>query len=105
MSSSSSSSSPSFIPGTQGLYAVRDLVSDSFFGGIHLFRADAAAVRMFGDVVAMDGSAVGAHPDDYVLVRLGVLDDATGAITSHYEVVVTGTAIVAARTPTSEVNS
>lgn len=97
--SSSSSGNPVFHPGTQGLYAVRDLVSSSFLGGIHLFRADAAAIRMFGDAVSMEGSALGAHPDDYVLVRLGILDDETGQITASYDVVVSGSAIVAARTP------
>lgn len=72
----------------EGLYAVRDTLVGIF---LPPFLADnnAAAVRMFGDVVRKGGTPLSEHPGDFVLRRIGwfnrqsgeVLLDRTGQVT------------------------
>lgn len=82
----------------QSLYAVYDLVSESFVGGVHCFAADAAAVRMFGDALADPASMLAKHPNDFQLACLGQLDLGTGVITvPPVRVVLTGEAWAASR--------
>lgn len=56
-----------------GIYAVLDLKAEEIHGGTHLFLFghDAAAVRMFTDVLADERSMLSRHPEDYNLVRIG----------------------------------
>lgn len=60
------------------LYAIRDHKAGEIIGGayaISIHRHDASAVRMFGDIATAQGSAIGQHPEDYALIRLGSLTD------------------------------
>jgi len=57
------------------LYAIRDKVAESIGQQVWLFKADAAAIRFFHDVLSDGKSYPANHPDDYELVSLGMLDD------------------------------
>ena len=57
------------------LYTIRDTVGEAI-GPIVSHAADAAAVRMFGDVASDANTNVARHPADFELVCLGqVYDD------------------------------
>lgn len=71
------------------LYAVLDTVADLIIGGIQIHRHEASAIRTFGDVATMPNSVVAAHPGDFILVRLGHLDDSNMLVPDH-SVVMTG---------------
>lgn len=58
-----------------GIYAVRDTVADDIIGGLHLFRHDAAAVRMFTDAINDKGTRLNAHPEDHELIKIGFIDE------------------------------
>lgn len=55
------------------IYGIYDLKSCSIVGPLVPLPSDGAAARMFSDVVHSSGSAVFAHPLDYVLLRFGEL--------------------------------
>lgn len=57
------------------LYVIHDVLSDAILGGVHVFPADAPAVRFFGDLLAEGASIMARHPDDYQLVC--ILDNIT----------------------------
>lgn len=87
------------------IYGVYDYKAESVVGPLLLFGADAAACRMFIDVVNAPGSQVSAHPGDFALVcfgtmvrlqsgRLVVEPSSESAIDNP---VLTGAAIVASR--------
>lgn len=81
------------------VYAVRDLIAGLFGGGFHLFNADAAAIRMFGDVAVDKNTMIGLHPSDFALLAVAEFDEATGEVTpiSPPVVVITGAAWLAAQ--------
>lgn len=59
-----------------GIYAILDRrAQDVAAGVLTLFRHEAAAVRMFTDVLDKPGSQYAQHAEDYQLVRLGYLAD------------------------------
>lgn len=64
----------------KGLYAVRDVVSQSVVSGIIMEMTDAPAIRAFHDALATPESPMGKHPADYVLVDLGEINMDTGLI-------------------------
>lgn len=74
------------------IYAIRDKVAESIGQGVWLFKADAAAIRFFHDVLSDAKSYPATHPDDYELLAVGVLDD-SGQITTDGcpSVIFTGT--------------
>lgn len=77
------------------VYAIRDRVANDLAGYYPLvvFRTDAQAVRYLGDSIAAEKSAIGAHPQDYELVKLGSLTD-DGRINAHDpQVIITGEAL------------
>lgn len=80
------------------VYAIRDRIANDLVGyyPLAVFRTDAQAVRYFGDSIAQEKSALGSHPHDYELLKLGTVDD-DGTMTAlgRPEVVITGTAITA----------
>jgi hypothetical protein len=57
------------------VYGIRDKVAESIGQQVWLFKADAAAIRFFHDVLSDAKSYPANHPDDYELVVLGVLSD------------------------------
>lgn len=84
------------------IYAIRDRVANDLVGYYPLvvMRTDSQAVRYFGDSLAQEKSALGAHPNDYELIRCGAIDD-DGTIQQLHtpQIVITGAALVAASTP------
>lgn len=84
------------------IYAIRDRIANDLAGTFPLacFNTDAQAVRYFGDSIAQEKSALGAHPNDYELIKCGELTD-SGKIAAYDnpEIVITGTAILAMITP------
>lgn len=60
-----------------GIYAVLDTVSSSLFGGLHLHKADAAAVRMFTDALTDERTLIAKHPADFDLICLGYVCEVT----------------------------
>jgi hypothetical protein len=81
----------------KGIYAVLDLVTMAIISGIHLFAHDAAAIRWFGD--ASSDPHIARHLDDYNLVYLGSLTDASEdiGITPEFRTVMTGINLAATR--------
>jgi hypothetical protein len=57
------------------VYAIRDKVAESIGQQVWLFKADAAAIRFFHDVLSDAKSYPAQHPDDYELLSLGMLED------------------------------
>lgn len=57
------------------VYAIRDKVAESIGQQVWLFKADAAAIRFFHDVLSDPKSYPATHPDDYELMSLGLLED------------------------------
>jgi len=52
------------------------------------------ALRSFGDEVNNKQSAIGAHPDDYVLHELATFDDETGEFSTSRELIARGKDLV-----------
>lgn len=65
----------------QGLYVVFDskvgVYQMPFFS-----QADAAAARTFADAVKQGDSLMSRHPEDFVLIRIGDVEDSTGVVTT-----------------------
>lgn len=85
----------------RAIYAILDLLTNDI-GGLWTSRADAAAIRMFHDILSDDSrdNLQAKHPEDYVLICLGhVQDDPALRIvaTDAYREVLTGKQWVAAR--------
>lgn len=59
----------------QKLYAVHDIISKALEGPIMTFRADAAAIRMFSDLLGDNKTQLAQHPADYELLYLGYVND------------------------------
>jgi hypothetical protein len=74
------------------IYGIRDKVAESIGQQVWLFKADAAAIRFFHDVLSDAKSYPANHPDDYELVVCGVIGD-DGVITTDGcpSVIFTGT--------------
>lgn len=64
----------------KGIYAVRDLVSELIVSGLIMEMTDAPAIRSFHDALSQPGSALAAHPKDFVLLDLGEINTETGVI-------------------------
>lgn len=63
----------------QNAYSVFDLKAETF--SLPMFAiTDEVAKRLFADVVAYREGSIGAHPEDYVLFRVGVFNSDTGAM-------------------------
>lgn len=58
-----------------GIYAILDVKADMLVGGLHLHKAEAAAIRMFSDIAGTPDTTVGRHPDDYELLFLGSIGE------------------------------
>jgi hypothetical protein len=72
------------------VYAIRDKVAESIGQQVWLFKADAAAIRFFHDVLSDAKSYPANHPDDYELLSLGMLED-DGTFMGAPMVIFTGT--------------
>lgn len=84
------------------VYAIRDRIANDLVGNFPLatFRTDAQAVRYLADSIGQERSALGAHPNDYELIKVGSLtDDGLLFAFPNPEVVITGTALVAMMAP------
>jgi hypothetical protein len=53
------------------IYGIYDLKAEHVIGSLVFFPADAAACRMFSEVVRAEGTDVNKYPDDYVFVCFG----------------------------------
>lgn len=86
------------------IYAIRDRIAKDLVGNftqLVCFRTDSQAVRYFGDSAAMQGSAIGAHLNDYELIKIADVDDEGNILTEHGpSIVITGSAIVAMQADT-----
>lgn len=87
------------------IYCIHDVVSGLVVGGLHLFPADAAAMRMFADVAGSPDTLISRHPSDFQLVCLGELveprpgfTDLPQAVQSDPFVVLTGSQWSASQT-------
>lgn len=86
---------------TRRLYAVRDLRANDIVGGVHVFPAEAVAVRFFGDICGDQGpnNMIAKHVEDFELISLAELDS-TGDISDiGTYTVITGKAWKAAQAP------
>lgn len=74
------------------IYGIRDKVADSIGQQVWLFKADAAAIRFFHDVLSDAKSYPANHPNDYELICCGVIGD-SGEVTTDGcpSVIFTGT--------------
>lgn len=80
---------------TKKLYAIIDEVGRTIVGPIMAYNHDGPAVRMFADA-CKNPNSLGPHAADYTLVTVGSIDNESGAILSTaYETVVTGEAVIA----------
>lgn len=77
------------------IYGVFDRVAGSVTGGLMLFAADAVAVRTFGDICRDPNTMMARHPNDYDLVRLGILADNGEIGGVEFTTVITGAAFAA----------
>ena len=74
------------------IYGIRDKVAESIGQQVWLFKADAAAIRFFHDVLSDAKSYPANHPDDYELVACGFIhDDGTVTTDGCPSVIFTGT--------------
>lgn len=64
------------------LFQVYDRVSQLCVGPIIPYGVDAAAVRMFYDLLGNKATDPGQHPRDYSLLCIGDQEESTGAISS-----------------------
>lgn len=92
----------------KNIYAIRDNVAKTITVGLHLFPADAAAVRFFGDIASDPNTNIARHVGDYDLVRLGSLDDEDCILIPDSSddaiVVITGSGWKAAQAPAEASN-
>jgi len=78
-------------------YVVLDSLAEQVIGNPMLFKADAAAVRLFSDAFRDANSVIAKHPNDHALLCVGTLDESTGAMqTFTPRIVITGTQLVLA---------
>lgn len=79
----------------RNLYGIHDRVANSIIGGLVIERNDGVILRMFDHLLRDKNTAVGLHPADHDLVKLGSITD-DGTITAiRPEIVATGAAIAA----------
>lgn len=57
-----------------GLYVIYDVKAEAPIGVIQWFSNDQAAGRMFASVIAAPGTMLNEHPEDFVLLKLGMMD-------------------------------
>ncbi|QCQ85121.1 nonstructural protein [Blackfly microvirus SF02] len=73
------------------LYAIYDNKADDLVGGQHSImcvKAEAVAIRAFGDIAMMQDSQIGKHIQDYDLVWLGTLEN--NSIIACWDIILTG---------------
>lgn len=61
------------------LVAIRDKKAE-FFHPPYAVPTEAMAIRGFGDAVLKGNSDLAAHPEDFVLFKVGEYDQLTGAV-------------------------
>ncbi len=77
------------------VYSIFDTASGAYLRPFTA-QADGEATRLFSDLVADPEHAVGRHPEDYSIFRLGSFNDQNGALTVEApECLSTGMAMVA----------
>lgn len=57
------------------IYAVYDNVARARVGQLMIFNRDEPVVRIFSDALADKSLTLGQHPEDYDLVRIGMIFD------------------------------
>lgn len=67
------------------IFAVYDRVAQDQVGPLMVFNREQAAIRIFTDGLADKSTTLGQHPDDYVLLALGELNEETAAIIGYLE--------------------
>lgn len=85
------------------LYAIVDLLAQQIIGGVQVHKADAPAIRTFGDIATQQNSIIAMHPKDFSLVKIGELySDHTIAAFSSPVTVIDGSSWLAAQTSNQE---
>jgi hypothetical protein len=77
------------------IIAIEDRLANDVAGAFVVFKADAPAIRFFGDVIE-NNPALKSHIEDYQLVQYGVLDDDM-TIISERRIIISGAAYHAAQ--------
>ena len=67
---------------TKFLYVVFDVVAQLVSGPVMALPNDAVARRVFQDALLGESSALSRHPSDYVLLKIGALEDEVPVIRS-----------------------
>ncbi len=76
-------------------YTIFDTAAGAYMRPFFL-QADSQAIRSFKDIALDKDHAVGQHPEDYSLVRVGTFDDQTGLIHPEtVEVLINGLRVIA----------
>lgn len=74
----------------QAIYAVYDRKAQSLVGGLFMYRHPAAAIRYFTDGLQQKDTVLSMHPEDFVLYRLGHLNEDGLSIEPDQELVLSG---------------
>lgn len=73
-----------------GIYAILDLLSESYAGTVlHIFKHEAAAVRFYNDVAGTPDTMINKHPEDFDLYRLGYIDE-NNLLVAEHQLIFTG---------------
>lgn len=65
------------------LYVVRDKVAELTIGNIIRVKNNEVARRSFDDLLKDDKGPIHSHAQDYDLLNIGSMDEATGIITAY----------------------
>lgn len=60
---------------TARIYAILDKVADALTGGLQTHKHEAAAIRVFVDIANDPQTTIAHHPDDFVLLCLGQVNE------------------------------
>lgn len=78
------------------LCVIYDKKAEEVIGGVFICRTKGEAIRMFSDGVNQGGeqrSVVQLHPEDFQLVKVGLLDRNACAVEGWYELLIEGSEV------------
>lgn len=85
------------------LYAIVDTMAETLVGGVHVFPADAVAVRFFSDIASDPQTMIARHPADHELVHIATIEDDGEIVGATRRTVLTGSAWKAAQDATNAI--
>lgn len=71
------------------IVAINDTKAEAYMNPFYM-RSEGEAIRAFGDAIAKGDSPLSAHPEDFVLVKLGTFCQDTGAIEVQFKSLING---------------